>query len=192
MGRWKPNGMERLQGAAMTLFHERGYANVTIADITGHAGLTKRSFFNHFPDKREVLFAGSAALEEAVQRYIAEADTALPPIAVAMAALIRAGEDLARYGEFAPLRRDVIASSPELQERSLIKMASLAGTIATALQTRDVDKRRAELVAHTAVTIFSTAYDEWTDTQSGDFAGLMGEMLTDLSDAIDLAPPDIR
>src|ERR1700710_116554 len=116
MSRWQPNTVERLQEAAMTLFHQRGYSKVTISDITDSAGLTKRSFFNHFPDKREVLFAGAAELEENVTRYVTEADVERAPIDVAISALVRAGEDLARYGSFAGLRREVIASAPELRE----------------------------------------------------------------------------
>jgi AcrR family transcriptional regulator len=47
----------------MALFLERGYAGVTVAEIADRAGLTKRTFFNHFADRREVLFAGAKDFE---------------------------------------------------------------------------------------------------------------------------------
>jgi AcrR family transcriptional regulator len=187
MSRWEPNTVERLQHAAMTLFHERGYSDVTVADIAEHAGLTKRTFFNHFPDKREVLFAGSTALEEEVERYIRESDVERPAIAIATDALARAGQSLSQYSEVARLRRDVIASSPELHERSLIKMASLSAVIAASLVARDRHVPAATLVADSAVTVFGAAHAVWADSPASDFRDLMQRVLTELRTAI-IAP----
>lgn len=184
MSRWEPNTVERLQDAAMTLFNERGYSDVTVADIAEHAGLTKRTFFNHFPDKREVLFAGSTALEELVERHIFESDREQPAIDVAIAALARGGQTLSNYSEVARLRRDVIASSPELQERSLIKMASLARVIAAGLVARDPHVLHATLVADSAVTVFGAAYSSWADSPTSRFPDLMNTVLGELKTAI--------
>ncbi|TFD86994.1 TetR family transcriptional regulator [Cryobacterium lactosi] len=192
MSRWEPNTVERLQDAAMTLFHERGYSDVTVADIAGRAGLTKRTFFNHFADKREVLFAGSNALEEQVERYILESEAELPAIDIAISALTSAGQTLSNYSEVARLRQDVIASSPELHERSLIKMASLSQVIAAALVARDRHSTEATLVADSAVTVFGTAYAEWVDSPASAFPDLMNKVLTDLKTAIGAASPAAR
>jgi AcrR family transcriptional regulator len=176
--------MERLQAAAMTLFQERGYANVTVADIAEHAGLTKRSFFNHFSDKREVLFAGAAALEADVCRHLAEAPAGLEPIDLAVTALSLAGADLSKYSEFTALRRDVIASAPELQERSLIKLAALSTALSSGLQSRGVNARTATLVSEAAVTIFNLAYDSWGEEPTAGFSTLMERYLAELRSAI--------
>lgn len=189
MSRWEPNTVERLQDAAMTLFNERGYSNVTVADIAEHAGLTKRTFFNHFPDKREVLFAGSTALEELVERRIFESDREQPAIDVAIVALAGGGQTLSNYSEVARLRRDVIASSPELQERSLIKMASLARVIAAGLVARDPHISHATLVADSAVTVFGAAYSAWADSPASDFPDLMQTVLAELKTAIGATAP---
>src|SRR4051812_19808461 len=103
MARWEPDAQGRLQQAAVTLFRERGYADVTVAEIADRAGLTKRTFFNHFTDKREVLFAGAPAYEQSVLTYLAEADAGLGPLDAAVAALTRSSLDLAAYGEYAKL-----------------------------------------------------------------------------------------
>lgn len=190
MSRWEPNTVERLQHAAMTLFHERGYSHVTVADIAEHAGLTKRTFFKHFPDKREVLFAGAAALEEQVHRSILESDSEQPAIDVAISALASAGETLSRYGEVAHLRRDVIASSPELEERSLIKMASLTRTIAAGLAARDPHVANAALVADSAVTVFGAAYAQWPDSPASHFPDLMHKVLAELRTSIGATTAD--
>ncbi|HEY0933393.1 MAG TPA: helix-turn-helix domain-containing protein, partial [Trebonia sp.] len=151
MGRWEPNAAGRLQQAAMALFLERGYADVTVAEIADRAGLTKRTFFNHFADKREVFFAGARDFEAGVVAHLAEAGADLDPIEAAVAALTRAGLELAGYIAFADARRALVASSPELRERDLIKLASLASAIAGALSSRHVPARTAALAAQAAV-----------------------------------------
>jgi AcrR family transcriptional regulator len=171
--------MERLQEAAITLFQERGYADVTIADIAERAGLTKRSFFNHFPDKREVLFAGAAELEAEVRRHLDEATDEDAPMDLAIAALTLAGADLSRYGEFTTIRRDIIASATELQERSLIKLSMLSSVVQSGLRARGVDPGTAAFVSDAAVTIFNVAYDSWGEHPSADFATLMQRYLTE-------------
>ncbi len=193
MGRWQPNGRERLQEAAITLFTERGYANVTVADIAEQAGLTKRSFFNHFADKREVLFAGAAELESQVRSHLNEAGDDLAPMDLAVAALSRAGADLSRYGEFSTIRRDIIASAPELQERSLIKLSSLSITIQEGLRSRGVDPQTATFTSDAAVSIFNLAYDSWGEHPAAEFGTLMQQNLSKLRLALsasDLAGPN--
>ena len=184
MGRWQPNAMERLQQAAWALFLERGYVEVTVAEIAEKAGLTKRSFFNHFADKREVLFAQAPAFEAGVIQHLAEADKALDPIDAAVSALTLGGLDLASYGNSAQTRRELIASSLELQERNLIKTASLAAAIAVELHGRHVPGRIPTFAAEAAVAVFSAAYDQWADDTTADFPTLMQQSLSDLRHAI--------
>jgi AcrR family transcriptional regulator len=184
MGRWEPDAAGRLQQAAMTLFLERGYAEVTVAEIADRAGLTKRTFFNHFVDKREVLFAGAAAFEADVVRYLDEAGGPLAPVEAAVEALTCGGLALSRYIAFAEARRQVIDSSPELQERDLIKMASLASAIAQALCRRQVSASSATLAAQAAVAVFAAAYTDWARDNTADFGALMRRSLADLRQAM--------
>lgn len=184
MARWEPDAAGRLQQAAMALFCERGYAEVTVAEIAARAGLTKRSFFNHFVDKREVLFAGAASFEASVIEHLAAAGDDLTPIDAAVGALTLSGLELAQYREFAQVRRELIASSLELQERDLIKMASLAAGIAEALAGREVSVRTAMLTAQAAIAVFTTAYVDWVDDRAADLDTLMQRALTDLRQAI--------
>ena len=184
MGRWEPNTQQRLQQAAMALFLERGYAEVTVADIAERSGLTRRTFFNHYADKREVLFANAKDFEAGVVRHLAEADPGLDAIDAAVDALTRGGlEDLAQYGEYASARRELIASSLELQERDLIKSTSLAAALTEGLRERGVPGRTATFAAKAAVAVFTAAYDDWTDDTTAEFTTLMRQALTDLRHA---------
>jgi AcrR family transcriptional regulator len=187
VGRWEPDAQGRLQQAAMELFAERGYAEVTVAEIADRAGLTKRTFFNHFADKREVLFAGAQDFEDSVVTHLTGSEDDVEPLDATLAALTRAGRGLAEYGEYARTRRDLITGSTELQERDLIKMAALAAALAEALERRGTPARTAALTAQAAVAVFTTAYDDWVGGASADLEALMSRALADLREAVGLS-----
>jgi AcrR family transcriptional regulator len=188
MSRWEPGAEQRLQQAAMALFLERGYDNVTVAEIAERAGLTRRTFFNYFADKREIFFGGAAAFQASVVEHLQDADASLPPLDAAAAALAAAGNGLAGYREHARMVRALIASSSELQERDLIKMASVAADLAEGLQRRGVPARTASLAARTAVTAFTIAWDDGADHPDQDFRELMQRAIADLRVVVDAAP----
>jgi AcrR family transcriptional regulator len=181
----------------MTLFLERGYADVTVADITERAGLTKRSFFNHFVDKREVLFADADAFLFAMTEPLAALDPATDPLEAAITALTQAGLSLAEYGQSASARRDLIASSIELQERNLVKLASLTRALQDGLVARGTAPRAARFTAEAAIAVFNAAYDDWIDQPESDFELLMSRCLDELQTAIKddqhrASPPAVR
>jgi AcrR family transcriptional regulator len=180
MSRWQPDAPGRLVKAAIVLFDERGYEATTVAEIAEAAGLTKRTFFRHFTDKREVLFMGSDELRE---RWVGGVDAA-PATATPMEAIERGLDVVAalfteRYA-FARIRARIIAANPELQERELIKLATLAEALAEALRARGVPGASAELAAQTGVTVFHDAFARWL--QQDDPAAMRQLMRDSLSD----------
>src|ERR1700721_4611160 len=80
MSRWEPNARGRLEQAALDLYVERGFEQTTVADIAERAGLTERTFFRHYANKREVLFGGSAMMQDELLRALDEVPPALPAI----------------------------------------------------------------------------------------------------------------
>lgn len=165
MSRWDANASGRLQVAAMELFSERGYDEVTVAEIAERAGLKKRSFFRHYTDKREVLFAGSADFEHTIVEAVLRARTTVKPIDAVMTALAEGGAGLTSWGEPVRERQRIVASSTELRERELIKMAALTTAVADALRHRGVEDLTATLVAQVGVAAFMTAFGQWTEAQ---------------------------
>ena len=168
----------------MTLFLERGYENVTVAEIAAQAGLTKRTFFNHFADKREIFFVGAAAFRASVTEHLDQADPGLSPVDAAVTALTGAGRGIAAYREYAPAVRGLIASSSELQERDLIKTASITSALIDGLRRRGVAARPASFAARAAVTAYTTAWDDWVAQPAQDFGPLMQQALADLRAAV--------
>jgi AcrR family transcriptional regulator len=173
-----------LQEAAVELFVERGYEAVTVAEIAARAGLTKRTFFNHFTDKREVLFAGAAELEAELLRRLHDADSTASPFDVAIEALGRAGQTLSEFAPYTSMRRRLIDSSTELRERDLMKSASLSSVIAAELEAQGASSRVAVFAAHSAVAVFGVAYDDWAEAPETDFIALITATAGDLRRAV--------
>jgi AcrR family transcriptional regulator len=161
MVRWEPDARGRLAKAALELYAERGFDGTTAADIAARAGLTERTFFRHFADKREILFAGSDQMTELLVSTVDGMPSGTPPLDAAVAALRTAGALLQERGDHARRRQLVIDAHPELQERELIKMASWSGALDDALRRRGTPDLAASLAAETAVAVFRVAFGRW-------------------------------
>ncbi|MGV9361660.1 TetR family transcriptional regulator [Amycolatopsis sp. NPDC003731] len=151
----------RLQQAALELYAERGFDRTTTAEIAARAGVTERTFFRHFPDKREVLFDGEEALRAQLIQSVADAPEGLPPLEVLRRAFRKAGRILAANRPFAEPRLAVIAATPALRERDLAKAAAMADALAEALRDRGVGDRRAALAAQVGWGAFHLAAGAW-------------------------------
>lgn len=162
MGRWEPNARGRLEQAALDLFGERGFDATTVKEIAECAGLTERTFFRHFADKREVLFGSSPLQESLVTALDAGPDTA-PPIDAIAAALRVTAELLQERRELARRRQAIIDAHTELQERELIKLASLSSALADALRRRGVAEPAASLAAEAGIAVFKIAFVRWVN-----------------------------
>jgi AcrR family transcriptional regulator len=181
MGRWEPNARGRLMQAAFALYGERGFDQTTVAEIAERAGLTERTFFRHFADKREVLFAGADALRELLVSTVANAPGSSAPIDAAAAGLQAAGALIQEGRELAQQRQAIIAASAELQERELIKLASLAAALAEALRRRGVNDPVASLAAEAGLAVFKVAFERWVpETSQQDLPQLIRESLDEL------------
>jgi AcrR family transcriptional regulator len=194
MARWEPNARERLERAALEIFAERGYDAASVAEIADRAGLAKSTFFRHFADKREVLFAGQDILADLFSDGIRGADPSATPIECVAAALQSAAivfTDQRR--QLAPQRHAVIAANSGLQERELLKRARLASAVADALQARGTDATAARLAAEIGMIAFSTAFARWlTQENTESFGQLANTALAELlasATALGESPP---
>ncbi|MCW2882435.1 MAG: regulatory protein TetR [Sphaerisporangium sp.] len=181
MGRWEPNARGRLERAALELYIERGYERTSVAEIAERAGLTERTFFRHYADKREVLFGGSSALQELLVGTVARAPEPATPMEAVAAALEAAAAVLQERQEHARRRQAVIAANAELQERELIKLASLSAALADALRQRGVDDSSASLAAEAGIAVFKIAFRRWTEqAEQKDLSQFIGESFAGL------------
>ncbi|WP_448808812.1 TetR family transcriptional regulator [Agromyces bauzanensis] len=161
MGRWEADAQGRLRQAALELFTERGYEQTTVAEIAERAGVTERTFFRYFADKREVLFDRSNALQNAVVSSIEAADPPQSPLEAVVEALASAGELLEGGRDSSRLRTAAIAATPSLQERELLKLFTLAAAAAEALHAKGVPDPTARLAAESGVSIFRVGFERW-------------------------------
>ena len=164
MSRWQPNARERLERAAVELFIEQGFTETTVPQITARAGLTTRTFFRHFADKREVLFAGDEELPALVARLVADAPASLSLMLVIAHGLETvAATRFEGRREYLTARHAVIQADEGLRERELRKLSTLGEAISRGFQNRGVDELTALLAAQLSVAIFGVTISRWLD-----------------------------
>ena len=151
----------------MELYAKRGYDQTTVAEIAKRAGLTERTFFRHFADKKEVLFAGSDDLRDLLVGAVSGAPPSAPPMEAVAAGLLAAS---AAFSEdrraFSMRRQSIIEANAELRERELIKLAGLASAIADTLRRRGVPDPAASLTAEAGIAVFRVAFQRWVDARN--------------------------
>lgn len=181
MSRWEPNAGGRLEQAALALYLERGFDQTTVTEIAERAGLTERTFFRYFADKREVLFWGQNRLREIYVNAVISAPASVAPIDAVAAALEAATPIFQERRDLARQRQSVINATPGLQERELHKRAYLASALADALRQRGVTDPAASLAAEVGVIAFKIAYARWiTEPDEQDLSRLIRESLDQL------------
>ena len=179
--RWEPDARGRLEQAALELYGERGFEQTTVAEIAKRAGLSERTFFRHFADKREVLFWGAGSLQELMVDTLSGAPDSAAPIDAVAAALEAAGTIFAARRDGARRRQAIIAANPELRERELIKLATLAAALADALRRRGVKEPAATLTAEAGIAVFRVAFERWIDERNRrGFSQLVRQSLDEL------------
>ena len=191
MVRWEPGAGERLQAAAMDLYLSQGFEKTTVAEIAAAVGLTERSFFRHFADKREVLFAGQDLFRKSFLDGADSAPDSAGPLEVVSAVV----SSIASFfpderRERSQRRQLVIDANPSLKERELLKMADLAESLTGALRARGVGDPTAALAAHSGVTVFNVAFSQWvTPGEARSFHEIQARTMEELVAVITTAQP---
>jgi AcrR family transcriptional regulator len=181
MGRWEPGARERLAQAALELFVERGYEATTVADIAARAGVTERTFFRHYADKREVLFGDPREYNAVFTDAVAAAPAEAQPLDAAVLALRAVGEWFEGRHPYARHRAGVIDANPALQEREQVKRLHLTEAIAAALVARGTPAVQAALVAELTTVAFHQAFARWVAAaEESDLGALAIEVLAEL------------
>ena len=181
MGRWEPDARGRLAKSAMALYAEQGFDETTVAQIAARAGLTERTFFRHFADKREVLFYGMEMLRDLLVRAVADAPASATAMDAVGTAFEAAGAVLQENPERVRLRDAIVSANAELRERELIKLAALTSAVADALHDRGIPGPAANLAAETGTAVFKIAFARWiSEPDQPDLPGIIRESMTEL------------
>jgi AcrR family transcriptional regulator len=166
----------------MALYAEQGFDQTTVAEIAARAGLTERTFFRHFTDKREVLFYGMEMLRERLVQTVAGAPASATAMDAVGAAFEAAGAVLQENPERVRLRDAIVSANAELRERELIKLAALASAVAGALRDRGIREPAASLAAETGAAVFKIAFARWvSEPGQPDLPGIIHESMRELS-----------
>lgn len=159
---------DRLRQAALELFIEQGFDQTTTDRIAARAGVTERTYFRHFADKREVMFDGEAELHDELTRALAAVPAHVEPLPALRAAFHDVVPLLERNRPVAELRARIIAVTPALQERELAKGAALVALLADALEARGADARVAQLCSQVGMNLCAIVTKRWMNDPSLD------------------------
>ncbi|MEU9096801.1 helix-turn-helix domain-containing protein [Streptomyces sp. NPDC048361] len=183
MGRWEPGARERLVVAAVDLFTEQGYDATTVAQIAERAGVTKSTFFRHFPDKRELLVAGQETLSRLLSEGITEAPGGATPLEAVAAGLVRASSAMGPMNrDLAPRVQAAIAACTELQERDALKTISLTAAMTAALVERGLPDPTAALASELGILAFKRGFAQWSGAEHDGKDELAGYVLAALDE----------
>ncbi len=174
----------RLHRAALELYDEQGYEKTTTAQIAARAGVSERTFFWHFADKREVVFDAEPALQAALADAIDKVPAEAAPLEAVRQALRAVTPALVSDRSLAELQYRVISASPALHERELAKLAALSEVVAGALRTRALSERQAALAAQTGMTAFLQAAQTWIVDPSADLDELIVGTFAELAELV--------
>jgi AcrR family transcriptional regulator len=151
---------QRIIEAARELFLERGFVGVSVGDIAERAEVGRTTFFRHFGDKQEVVFAKEQELldtittaghADAAPRDAAEALEQLRPVLLALCTQATADPD-AYTRHF-----QLIEQHPELRARDAVKMQQIADKLSELLIHRGSDEATARFAAQIALACYQTA-----------------------------------
>jgi AcrR family transcriptional regulator len=183
MARWEPGARERLQAAALELFATRGFEQTTAAEIAESVGLTERTFFRHFSDKREVLFYGQDQFLQAFVDGVNAAPADASPLEVIGSAVHAAAAFFPdERRPYSRMRQSVIDQNPALRERELHKYSGLAATVAEALRARGIGEPAATLAAQSGGTVFGIAFAQWIrEGETRSLADIASDVLHELA-----------
>ena len=152
----------------MTLFAERGFTATTVPEIAEAAGLTTRTFFRHFADKREVLFANEIDVPALASRMIADAPAGLSPMQIIAGSLEAvAAAQFSGGVDYFLARKAIIQSDDGLREREMHMMSRLSEALREGFVARGVDGLTADLTAQMTLAVFGTSIGRWL-RQGGD------------------------
>lgn len=169
----------RLEEAALELFTERGYERTTTAEIAARAGVTERTYFRHFPDKREVLFASEQELHDVTLQALAAVSADLEPLPAVRQGFHGVVPLIEKSRPLAELRAPIIQAAPALREREHAKAAALVDLVASTLEQRGVTTRTALLCARVGMDAFSAAIRRWS-AETGDLHVALDETFDEL------------
>ena len=184
VARWSPDARSRLAQAALELYIQYGFEQTTVAEIAGRAGLTERTFFRHFADKREVLFVRTAALETQMVEAVLGAPEGRPMDLIV--AGLTAGETFFHGSRaWSWQREQVILANASLMERELIKINTLKAVLADALVRRGVAEPAATLAAAAGMVVYRQAFERWIGAPEGaEWATIVQQVREDLDSVL--------
>ena len=151
-----------IRAAALTLTRERGYSAMTVDDVATLAGVSRRTVFNHFSSKADLLVVGLEPPEpEVVEAFINGSGSLLEDLGVLLASGAEAVESERGWLLSFP---EIVRDNPEIERTIHERLRAIAVSLTDAASRRlgtEPDDPRARAVVALAMAIQRSAMDLW-------------------------------
>jgi AcrR family transcriptional regulator len=189
----KQRTRDRLVEAAFALFAERGYDNVSTAEIAAQAEVSERTFFRYFPTKEEVLFPDTEEQRRHVDELVSNLPDTMSLVEGLREALRTLSHEFEQAKELQFARAQLVASTPSLQTSVLVREQQWVQSFADAIAARlDLDPRedmRPELTAAVLVTAFRVVMSRWIQSGGrGDINQMLDQALAYVGTGLSSTP----
>ena len=151
-----------IRAAALALTRERGYAAMTVDDVAALAGVSRRTVFNHFSSKTDLLVVGLEPPEpEAIETFVDGTGSLLEDLGALLASGAEAVESERGWLLSFP---EIVRDNPEIERAIHERLRAIAVSLADAAGRRlgtEPDDPRARAVVALAMAIQRSAVDLW-------------------------------
>jgi TetR/AcrR family transcriptional regulator, regulator of mycofactocin system len=154
----------RLSRTAVELFAERGYDEVSAAEVAVAAGISRRSLFRYFPTKSDLVWDG---FEEGLEVLsVALLEHGDHPPAVAVIEAVTATAERTPVVELTRTRLQILAAHPELVALGFGRLDEQIQLCAAYLRNRGVEGLIAQAQAAAITAAGFTGYLHWATATS--------------------------
>ncbi|HEY4607509.1 MAG TPA: TetR family transcriptional regulator [Acidimicrobiia bacterium] len=156
---------DQLVAAAFELFTERGFDNVSVAEIATAVGVSERTFFRYFAAKEDVLFPDAGEKHSHVQQLLIDLPPELSLVDGMRRALVALSAEYEESKAMMLQRAQLVAGAPSLRVHVLQReqewVEEFGAAIAARMDLDQADDMRPELAAAMIVTAFRVVLSRW-------------------------------
>jgi AcrR family transcriptional regulator len=174
---------ESIWEAAIGLFAEKGFEEVTVDEVARAAGISRRTFFRYFKSKSDLMAQTVIAYGEELARAVRACPRSWSTLRVMEAVALEVGKLVAcrpHVRQMIRIAESNVAARVALLSSTPVAAERLEAAFAERLRKRTSDPLRARLLASITLSILNVTIQTWGESEGREIAALMKEAFATL------------